>query len=374
MSKQPKIAIVCDFLTTMGGAENVVLAMHEAFPDAPIYTAMYNEDKMPAFAELDIRPSFLQKIPRKVRTYYKLFPTLAVKAMRRLDLREFDIILTSSYMHGHQVRKTRPDQVIINYCHTPPRYYWSHYNEYRRDPGYGNLNPLIRTLMPLMVPHQRKLDLQAARQVDVFLANSTETQQRIKKYYNRNSIVIHPPVDISRFAPATERGDHYVTIGRQLPYKRYDLAVTAATKLGKKLIVFGNGPAHSRLVDLAGPTVEFRTDRFGDASDAEYEKAITTARGFIYPAEEDFGIVSVEALAAGAPVIGLARGGTTDIVTSPEVGVLFDRQTSISVAKAIEQAEKRTFDPTVLRRTAQRFDKTLFLTKLRKVVRDQMIQ
>lgn len=374
MSKQPKIAIVCDFLTTMGGAENVVLAMHEAFPDAPIYTAMYNEDKMPAFAELDIRPSFLQKIPRKVRTYYKLFPTLAVKAMRQLDLREFDIILTSSYMHGHQVRKTRPDQVIINYCHTPPRYYWSHYNEYRRDPGYGNLNPLIRTLMPLMVPRQRKLDLQAARQVDVFLANSTETQQRIKKYYNRNSIVIHPPVDISRFAPAAKRGDHYVTIGRQLPYKRYDLAVTAATKLGKKLIVFGNGPAHSRLVDLAGPTVEFRTDRFGDASDAEYEKAITTARGFIYPAEEDFGIVSVEALAAGAPVIGLARGGTTDIVTSPEVGVLFDRQTSISVAKAIEQAEKRTFDPTVLRRTAQRFDKTLFLTKLRKVVRDQMIQ
>ena len=374
MSKQPKIAIVCDFLTTMGGAENVVLAMHEAFPDAPIYTAMYNEDKMPAFAELDVRPSFLQKIPRKVRTYYKLFPTLAVKAMRRLDLREFDIILTSSYMHGHQVRKTRPDQVIINYCHTPPRYYWSHYNEYRRDPGYVNLNPLIRTLMPLMVPHQRKLDLQAARQVDVFLANSTETQQRIKKYYNRNSIVIHPPVDINRFTPAAKRGDHYVTIGRQLPYKRYDLAVTAATKLGKKLIVFGNGPAHSRLVDLAGPTVEFRTDRFGDASDAEYEKAITTARGFIYPAEEDFGIVSVEALAAGAPVIGLARGGTTDIVTSPEVGVLFDRQTSISVAKAIEQAEKRTFDPTVLRRTAQRFDKTLFLTKLRKVVRDQMIQ
>ena len=374
MSKQPKIAIVCDFLTTMGGAENVVLAMHEAFPDAPIYTAMYNEDKMPAFAELDVRPSFLQKIPRKVRTYYKLFPTLAVKAMRRLDLREFDIILTSSYMHGHQVRKTRPGQVIINYCHTPPRYYWSHYNEYRRDPGYGNLNPLIRTLMPLMVPHQRKLDLQAARQVDVFLANSTETQQRIKKYYNRNSIVIHPPVDISRFAPAAKRGDHYVTIGRQLPYKRYDLAVTAATKLGKKLIVFGNGPAHSRLVDLAGPTVKFRTDRFGDASDAEYEKAITTARGFIYPAEEDFGIVSVEALAAGAPVIGLARGGTTDIVTSPEVGVLFDRQTSISVAQAIEQAEKRTFDPTVLRRTARRFDKTLFLTKLRKVVRDQMIQ
>lgn len=370
MPRGPKIAIVCDFLTTMGGAENVVLAMHTAFPDAPIYTAMYNADKVPAFKGLDVRTSSLQKLPKKLRSYHKLFPTMAVKAMRKLDLSEYDIILTSSYLHGHQVTKARADQIIINYCHTPARYYWSHYDEYRKDPGYGKLNPIIRALMPIMVPRQRKLDLEAAKNVDIFIANSTETQKRIKKYYGRSSTVIHPPVDVKRFTPARERGDHYVTIGRQLPYKRYDLAVAAATKLGKKLIVFGNGPAHEELVKLAGPTVSFRTDRFGDASDSEYEKVINTAKGFVYPAEEDFGIVSVEALAAGAPVIGLARGGTTDIVTSPEVGVLFEHQTVDDVANAIQTAENMQFFPSKLNRTARRFDSSLFLTKIRKIVND----
>lgn len=368
--RQPKVAIVCDFLTVMGGAENVVLAMHEGFPDAPIYTALYSPDKMPAFHQLDIRPSKLQKLPKKLRHYHKLFPTLAVKAMRGLDLSEFDIILTSTYLHGHQITKSRPDQIIIAYCHTPPRYYWSHYEEYRRDPGYGKLNPIIRMLMPLMIPRQRKLDLEAAKNVDVYIANSTETQARIKKYYGRSSTIIHPPVDVGRFQPSRKRGDHYVTIGRQLPYKRYDLAVAAATKLGRKLIVFGSGPAHDKLVSMAGPTVEFRTDRFGDASDTEYERVLNSARGFIYPAEEDFGIVSVEALAAGAPVVGLAKGGTTDIVTSHELGVLFSDQTVDDVAESIKTLESRQYFPSKLNRSARRFDKGLFLTKLKKVVAD----
>ena len=371
-SSQPKIAIVCDFLTTMGGAENVVLALHEAFPQAPIYTALYNPEKVPAFAKLDVRTSSLQKLPKKLRSYHKLFPTMAVKAMRELDLSEFDIIIASSYLHGHQVTKTRPNQVLIEYCHTPPRYYWSHYEEYRKNPGYGKLNPFVRALMPLLVPKQRKLDLQAASQVDVFIANSTETQKRIKRYYNRSSMIIYPPVDTKRFTPARNREDYYVTIGRQLPYKRYDLAVQAATKLNKKLIVFGNGPMHETLVKLAGPTVEFRTNRFGDASDTEYEKILNAARGFIYPAEEDFGIVSVEALAAGAPVIGLGKAGTLDIVSSPEVGVLFQRQTVNDVVAAIKEAEATKFFPSKLNRTARRFDKTLFLTKIKKVVSDNV--
>lgn len=369
-SQRPRIAIVCDFLTTLGGAENVVLAMHEAFPSAPIYTAIYNESAVPAFAKLDVRTTRLQKLPRKLRQFHKLFPTLAVREMRRLDLSEFDIILTSSYLHGHQVTKSRPEQIIINYCHTPPRYYWSHYDEYRRDPGYGRLNPLVRALMPLMVPRQRRADLEAAKKVDVFIANSTETQARIKKYYGRSSTVIHPPVDTRRFSPAAERGDHYVTSGRQLPYKRHDLAVAAATKLGRTLIVFGNGPMHEKLVKMAGPSIEFRTDRFGDASDSEYEKALASARGFIFPAEEDFGIVSVEALAAGAPVIGLARGGTTDIVTSNELGVLFDQQTIGDVAAAIQTSETTRYFPGKLARTARRYDKGLFVSKLRKVAHD----
>ena len=365
---KPKIAIVCDFLTTMGGAENVVLALAEAFPGAPIYTAIYNVDKVPAFAELDVRTSKLQKLPKKLRAYHKLFPTLAVRAMRQLDLDEFDIIIASTYLHGHQITKTRPEQTIIAYCHTPPRYYWSHYDEYRRDPGYGKLNPVVRALMPLMVPRQRKLDLEAAAAVDVYLANSTETQSRIKTYYGRTSTVVHPPVDTARFTPARERENYYVTIGRQLPYKRYDLVVAAATKLGINLHVFGNGPAHQQLVETAGPTVHFYTDRFGDAADEVMTDALDSARGFIYAAEEDFGIVQVEALAAGAPVIGLARGGTTDIVTDGETGVLFDHQTVDDVVAAIKKAESLTFFPSKLQRTAKRFDKTLFVTKIKNII------
>ncbi len=370
MSAQPRIAIVCDFLTMMGGAENVVLAMHEAFPNAPIYTAIYNADKMPAFRELDVRASRLQKIPAKLRKSYKLFPTLAVKAMRKLDLSEFDIILTSSYLHGHQVTKTRPDQIIINYCHTPPRYYWSHYDLYRQDPGYGKLNPLVRTLMPLMVPRQRKLDLQAAKQVDVFIANSTETAERIKKYYDRSSTIIHPPVDTNRFTPARTRGNHYVSLGRQLPNKRVDLAVAACTKLGLPLKVFGNGPLHDKLVAMAGPTIEFYTDRFGDASDVEVEKALNSAKGFVFPSDEDFGIVAVEALAAGAPVIAYDKSGTRDIVQDGESGVMFSKQTVDDVVNAIQRAERLTFLPGTLRRKAKRFDRSLFLTKIKKIVAD----
>jgi glycosyltransferase involved in cell wall biosynthesis len=292
--------------------------------------------------------------------------------MRRLDLSEFDIIIASTYLHGHQVLKTRDDQVLIAYCHTPPRYYWSHYDEYRRDPGYGKLNPAIRALMPVMIPRQRRLDLEAAKRVDVYIANSTETQARIKKYYGRSSTVIHPPVDISRFTPARTRGDYYVTLGRQQPNKHFDLAIKACNELGLKLKVFGNGPLHDELVKLAGPTIEFYTDRFGDASDKEVEKALNHAKGFIFASDEDFGIVTVEALAAGAPVIGYAKAGTLDIVTDGETGTLFKNLTLSEIADAIKRANSHTFLTSKLQRTAKRFDKGLFLTKIRKIVRDQL--
>jgi glycosyltransferase involved in cell wall biosynthesis len=309
-------------------------------------------------------------MPRWARGYHKLFPTMAVKAMRKLDLAEFDIIIASTYLHGHQITKSRPDQTLIAYCHTPPRYYWSHYKEYRKNPGYGKLNPIVRALMPIMIPHQRKLDLQAAKKVDLYIANSTETAKRIKQYYGRKSIVVHPGVATTRFAPTRKRGDYYVTMGRQLPYKRYDLAVKACTTLGLKLKVFGNGPMHQQLVKMAGPTVEFYTDRFGDASDAELEKALNNAKGFIYAAEEDFGIVTVEALAAGAPVIAYGKAGTLDIVDSDEVGTLFRRQTVEDTIGAIKRAEGMQFFPSKLQRTAKRFDRTLFITKMRKIVSD----
>lgn len=371
--KAPRIAIVAEFLTVMGGAENVVLALHEAFPSAPIYTAIYNPDKLvPEFKAMDVRTTWLQKLPKKLRAMHKLFPTLQVKAFKDLDLSEFDIIITSSYLNANQVQKTRDDQILISYCHTPARYYWSHYDQYKKDPGYGKLNLPVRLLMPLIVPRQRKLDYEAAQKVDLFIANSSETQRRIKKYYNRPSIVIHPPVSTTKFNPQRTRGDHYVTMGRQLPYKRYDLVVEAATRLGIPLKVFGNGPEHKKLVKMAGPTVSFYTDRFGDASDAELEKALSSAKGMIYAAEEDFGIVQVEALAAGAPVIAYGKGGTLDIVQDMESGVLFYQQTPGAVVDAIKRAEQVSFLPATLNRKARRFDKTLFDTKIKKVVRDSL--
>lgn len=369
-AKAPNIAIVCDFLTTMGGAENVALSLHEVFPDAPIYTALYNPEKAPAFKNIDVRTSYLQRLPKFLRNNHRLFPTLSINALKKIDLSEYDIILTSSYLNANQVRKTRSDQVLISYCHTPARYYWSHYELYQKQPGFGILNPLIRIMMSLLVPRLRKLDYEAAQRVDVFLANSSESQARIKKYYGRNSTVLYPPVDTKRFTPTRTRGNYYVTMGRQMPNKRYDLAIEACTVLNLPLIVFGNGPMHDKLVKKAGQTIEFRTDRFSDASDAELEKAINSAKGFIFPSDEDFGIVTVEALAAGAPVIGYGKSGTLDIITDGETGVLFKHQTVEDVIAAIKKAEGITFFPSKLARHAKRFDRGLFTTKISKIVSD----
>jgi len=366
----PKIAIVCDWLTNMGGAEKVVLAMHEAFPDAPIYTSVFEADTMLDFQGLDVRTTWIQRFPKLIRKFHKWFPVIRVWAFRSLDLSDYDIILASTIAESKHVKKTRNDQVLISYCHTPVRYYWSHYNEYKKDPGFGMFNWLIRILIPIFMPRQKKLDYKAAQNVDVFIANSSEVQKRIKTYYNRASTVIHPPVDIDHFEPARVRGDYYVALGRQVPYKKINLAVAAATQLGVKLRVYGNGSQHQQLVDMAGPTVQFFTDRFSDASDRAVAEALNSAKGYIFPAEEDFGIVQVEALAAGAPVIAYGKGGALDIVQDGESGILFDKQTVDSVVEAIKKADQINFLPATLRRKARRFDKSLFITKIRKIVTD----
>ncbi len=359
----------------MGGAENVLLELHKMFPSAPIYTALYNPDKVPAFKDADIRPSYLQKLPAVLRKSYRLFPTLAVNAFKKMDLSDYDIIITSSYLNANQVQKTRPGQKIISYCHTPARYYWSHYDLYRKEPGFGVLNPIIKLIYPVMVKKQRKLDYAAAQNVDVFIANSTETQKRIKQYYNRSSTVVYPPVAVERFEPARTRDNYYVTLGRQLPNKRFDLAVAACKQLDVPLKVFGNGPLHNDLVQMANGSKDiiFYTDRFGDADDSAVEYALNHAKGFIFPSDEDFGIVSVEALAAGAPVIGYASAGTKDIVEDGISGVLFAHQTVDDVVLAVQKAEQTTFMPATLRRKAKRFDTSLFVTKMRKIISDQLV-
>lgn len=362
---KPKVAIVCDWLTNMGGAERVVSAMHDAFPDAPIYTSVYVPEKMPDFAGLDVRTTYLQRLPRPLRNLHKFFPMLRVHAFRKLDLSEYDIILSSSSAEAKQVRKTRPGQIHICYCHTPIRYYWSHYQEYKADPGFGRLNWLIRLSMPLLVPPLKRADFRAAQAVDYFIGNSTTVKERIMTYYQRKADLIHPPVGVKRFHPSTKRGDYYVTSGRQIPYKKHSLVVEACTRLNVPLKVYGSGSEHQTLRELAGPKVEFFTERFGNASDTELEHALNNAKGFIFMAEEDFGIVSVEAMAAGAPVICYDAGGSRDIVTDGETGVLVKEQTVDAVVAAIQTVEATRFSPTILRNRAKRFDISLFITQIK---------
>jgi glycosyltransferase involved in cell wall biosynthesis len=369
--KGPKVAIVHDWITNKGGAERVVLAFHEAFPDAPIYTSVYTPENIDWFDGLDVRTTYLQDLPKPLRKLHKFFPMLRVKAFQKLDLSEYDIILSSCSAESKQVKKTRPNQIHVCYCHTPIRYYWSHYDEYRRNPGFGKLNWLVRLAMPLIVPPLKRADFKAAQNVDLFVANSTEIKDRIEKYYKQPAIVLNPPVDVKRFTPAplAKRGDYYMAFSRQIPYKRIDLAISAANELKIPLKVYGGGSEHQKLVDMAGPTIEF----YNDDHDVITE-AFNYAKGYIFPAMEDFGIVQVEALAAGAPVISYGKGGTLDIVQDSETGIFFKEQTTESVVEAIKKAEKIKFAPSLLNMRARRFDTTLFINKIRKIVKDRYEQ
>ena len=366
--KAPKIAIVHDWLTVSGGAEVVVAELHKLFPKAPIYTSVYNPEALPGLKSLDIRTTYLQdKLPAKLRYKHVLWPTLRAKAFRKLDLSEFDIIISSSSAEAKAVRKTRPDQVHIAYVHTPIRYYWSHYEEFRKEFNFGPLTPFIRPVIPYFVKRMRKLDLESIKEIDVMIANSEVTQERIKTYYKRSSTVVHPPVDVERFTPPP-KGERsgYVLWGRHVPYKRFDIAIEACNQLGASLTIIGSGPDTARLKRLAGPTVKF----VGRVSDKELVQLAQSAKGFLFPNEEDFGISAVESLASGTPVIAYAKGGALDIVQDGETGVLFKQQTVESLVAAIKRFEALSFLPATLHRKAKRFDKGFFDTKIQKIVSD----
>jgi glycosyltransferase involved in cell wall biosynthesis len=364
----PRIAIVTDWLTVNGGAESLLLELHKVFPDAPIYTSVYDAAAMEAFSGIDIRTTYLQKtLPRFIRYKHVLWPVLRAYAFRKLDLSEYDIILSTSSAEAKAVRKTRKGQVHIAYIHTPIRYYWSHYEEFKREFRFGALTPLIRPVIPFFVKRMRKLDLASIKDIDVLIANSTVTSERIKKYYGRSSTIVYPPIDVDRFTPPP-RGERagYVMWGRHVPYKRFDIAIAACNKLGAHLTIIGSGPDTERLKTLAGPTIHFT----GRISDKELVKHAWSAKAFLFPNEEDFGMSAVEALAAGTPVIAYAKGGVLDIIQDGETGVLFQDQTVDSLVDAITRFETLSFLPATLHRKAKRFDKSLFVTKMRKIVSD----
>lgn len=368
-NEQPKVAIVCDWLTTMGGAEPTLLRLHALFPDAPIYTSVYDRERMPAFADCDVRTTWMQRVlPPFLRYKHVLGPVFRAYAFRSLDLSDYDLVISSASAEAKAVR-VRPDARHICYCHTPIRYYWSHYDEFRREFNFGLLTPIIRPIIPLFVRWMRRLDLQSVKGVDQFIANSNETKRRIKQHYQRESVVIFPPVDVERFAAknATQsQRNGFIMWGRHVPYKRFDLAIAACNQLGAKLTIAGTGPDTSRLKQLAGPTIEL----VGRVSDEELVQLVHTHQAFVFPGEEDFGIAAVEALAAGLPVIAYQRGGALDIVTS-ETGIFFPEQTVDSLISAMKSFSQKTFTPTRCHTQAQQFSSRVFDQKIRTFIQEQ---
>lgn len=357
MGKEPKVAIVHDWLVAYAGADRVVDCMHHVFPDAPIYTLVYDRENMPEwFKSYDIRTTYLQKIPFATRLYKNMLP-LMPRAFEALDLSEYDLVLSSCSSCSKGVI-TRPDAVHICYCHTPIRYVWDFYYTYRQ-----NANPLVRMVMPGQVYKLRQWDRCAADRVDYFVANSHYIAQRIKKYYRRDSDVIYPCVHINE-SPFVEKEDFYLVVGRFTWYKRIDLAVAACTMLNKRLVVIGTGGEEPRLRALAGPTVEFLG---GGLTDGQIREYYLRAKAFLFPGEEDFGITPVEAQSAGTPVLAFGRGGACETVLPGKTGYWFDAQTPESLAACIEKFEAQgvAFGPGQIRKHSRTFGEERFERELK---------
>lgn len=352
-----KVAIVHDWLVG-GGAERVVFELHKMFPEAPIYTSYCTEEWR---KRLDGRvvTGFLQRWPFfKLRKYVGV---LRIWWFTHLDLSGYDLVISSS--GNGEAKGIRVPYGIphICYCHAPTHYYWRHYDQYLKRPGFGVFDPVARLGLRLLVGPLRRWDLKASKRPDFFIANSSHTQAEIKQYYKRNSIVIHPPVDIDRFVvKEPKKRSGFVTAGRQIPFKHTSIIVEACTRLGAPLNVIGRGPEHQKLIALAGPTVHFLTD----VSDAEMPKRLAAAEAFLFAAYEDFGITPVEAMAAGTPVIAYKSGGALDYVQPGRTGAFFEEQTVESLTQAIKAFHAADFSSSEIRRHSEIFSPSTFSRKL----------
>ncbi len=364
--KSLKVALVCDWLTGIGGAERVLLELHKMFPEAPIYTSQYNPKKIDWFNEADVRTSWLQKLPVSLK---KFLPVLRFWYFWRLDLSEYDLVISETGAEAKAI-KFGSSTTHICVCNAPTHYYWSRYDDYMKHPGFGPLDPLARLGLRLLAGPLRRWDKKAAQRPTHLVAISTHIQTEIQKYYGRESAVIHPPVDIERFQltatshelPA-KRG--FATAGRQTPYKRIDLAVAACTELELPLTVIGDGPEHAKLVKMAGPTITFVTS----ATDEQVAQHFASANAFIFPGLDDFGIVAVEALAAGTPVIAYQAGGVLDYLVDGETGAFFSKQSSRSLMQALHNFNPTKYDSEKIKQHAQKFSAEQFRNNFEKLIK-----
>jgi glycosyltransferase involved in cell wall biosynthesis len=356
MLRSRRTALVHDWLNQVGGAENVLELLVRMFPGAPVHTSMYAGERMPAaYREWDIRTTFMQYLPGVTRKHQMYLPVYPL-AFSSVDLSGYDLILSNKSGFCHGV-KPPVGAVHVCYCLTPTRFLWQ-YEAYRAREALGRGVDLA--LRPLLGP-LRRWDYAAAQRVDHFIAISREIQERIRRFYGRESTIIYPPVDLGRFAPSTDApGDYFLAGGRLIPYKRTDLAVRACSELGLRLLVFGDGRDRAALENMAGPAVTF----LGRVSWDELSRLYAGARAFIFPGLEDFGIAPLEAQAAGRPVIAYAGGGALDTVLPAETGEFFAEPTVESLKRVLSGFNPLAYDPGACRRNAERFGQARFIDEL----------
>ncbi|MBP9761645.1 glycosyltransferase [Candidatus Saccharibacteria bacterium] len=359
-----RVAIVHDWLVD-GGAELVVEQLHRLYPDAPIYTS-YATREWQKRLDGAVVTSWLQPFG-KLR---KFLPILRIWYFSRLKLVGYDIVISSSGAEAKGI-KVPAGTLHVNYCHAPTHYYWSRYDEYMRRPGFGMFDPLARLGLWLFVRPLRRWDFKAAQRPDYIIANSTHIQREIQKYYGRDSTVIHPPVYFERFQKRT--GDQrkrkgFIIAGRQTPYKRFDLAVVACTKLGLPLTVIGTGPDHARLRRLAGKSVIF----LGKVSDDVLAQEFANSGALIFPGLEDFGITALEAMAAGMPVLAHKGGGALDFIKPGVTGEFFETQTAKSLALALKRFDVNGYSSAAIRAYAQKFSKERFASQMKKYLEEHL--
>lgn len=349
-----KIALIHDWLNQRGGAEDVLEALVRMYPGAPIYTSIYAPDLMPdAYRSWDIRTTWMERLPgihRNHQPYLPLYP----KAFADFDLGDFDVVLSnkSGFCHGVQAGQA----LHICYCLAPTRYVWQLDAYMQRE----RISPAASAILKPLIQVLRRWDYQAAQRVDAFVAISSEIQRRIDRFYGRDSVIIYPPVETSRYQPADRVDDYFLAVSRLVPYKRVDLAVAACTRLGLPLVVGGDGRDRARLEAMAGPTVSF----LGRVPDDDLPDLMARCRAFIFPGLEDFGIAPVQAQAAGRPVIAFRGGGALDTVTGDKTGLFFDEQTVDSLCGALARFEGMSFSSAHCRANAKRFDAGGFERKL----------
>lgn len=355
-----KLALVHDWLNQMGGAEDVLHDLVHMFPDSPIYTSLYAPDAMPAaYRAWDIRPLWTDRLPL-IHTHHQPYLPLYPLAWHGLDLSEYEVILSnkSGFCHGFHWGS----QLHICYCLAPTRYVWQ-LDHYVAREGF---NALTQAALRPLIAYLRRWDYAAAQRVNQFIAISTDIQQRIQRYYGRDSIIIFPPVDCQRFQPLPlyDTGDYFLVVSRLIPYKRIDLAVQAATRHHLPLKVAGRGRDLEHLKALAGPTVEF----LGYVSDAALPDLMARCKAFLFPGLEDFGITPVQAQAAGRPVIAYRGGGALDTVIEGVTGEFFDMLTVESLAEKMLTFETARYATDRIRRHALTFDTPLFQQQLRHTI------